>query len=374
MLTYTQQRKDKEARLYLEKKTKALEWIKDCFDRSDHPLTVQQQHTDDLIDLVFDGTVLCRLINLYYPNSINKIFTPKSNQQFYQRIENINQFIKECHHLRVPVIFQPLDLFETKNPARVVNTIYCLIQILDDGLANRRMKRRKEFTIEELARAHIELEVENDSTGIQLSEHLAESLPENIESMPTIQLQVSSSNSYESKTLSIQDSYHTRTTVINTPKLMRTSITPSTYSTPAINNNNHVDSLLSSPLTPNSTEHEEMATTTAIKTAVISTSPISRKSTTPYTYSPSMQAADRGNNYQWSTDTKGWNATTTTTTKRLQPSTFKINDIAMDGDIIYHNNNSGDNNKISLLFISGIVTWMFLFVDNHDTLASPIGV
>eukprot|EP01133_Synstelium_polycarpum_P013064 gene13064-15365_t len=131
-LSFTNVRKDKAARIYLERRTKVLEWIKDCFVKHDEPLTPQYTQTDDLIEMVAD----------------------------------------------------------------------------------------------ELARAHMELEVDDESSGQPLSEFLSESLPNDIESKPTIQFHMSSLNSYDSNLLSAVDSTHQRTIVINTPKLGSSTSSP----------------------------------------------------------------------------------------------------------------------------------------------------
>ncbi|KAM9998442.1 hypothetical protein ACTFIY_008097 [Dictyostelium cf. discoideum] len=90
-----------------------LEWIKDFFNQNNE---VIDRGCNDLIRLIEDGVVLCKLINLYFPGRIDKIIYLKfmGSTKYFLRIENINSFIAQCQRFGVPVIFQTLDLFEGK--------------------------------------------------------------------------------------------------------------------------------------------------------------------------------------------------------------------------------------------------------------------
>ncbi|EFA80184.1 hypothetical protein PPL_07006 [Heterostelium album PN500] len=368
---FTQQRKDRAARIYLERRTKIFEWIKDCFEKNNEPIN---NHTDDIIELVADGTILCRLINIYFPNSIENIVYP-TNKFFYHRIQNISEFIRQCQIIKVPIVFQTLDLFENKNPARVVACLYCLIEMLDDKLAKRRLKRKQEFTLEEMARAHLELEVDGNATDMApISEYLIESLPSDIiNGQPTIQLQVSSSNAYESNNLSILDTSHTRTTVINTPKLL--SSAPSPLFTPLASSSTSsgtdighdqfdLSMTASTPLaTPKSTstsngsnnerlfDKNEMSTMTAIKTAAVLTSPV-RRSSSSFSSSlldnhlnHSIMSPFKQNTHNHSSSSSS-STTVASPYKPLYPSLMKLNDInnhQTSNLNIYSNNNNNNN-------------------------------
>lgn len=55
---------------------------------------VRQQVVDvDLGTLLKDGTVLCELFNIIYPNSIPKIHTIRSTTSAYLALENIQFFL-----------------------------------------------------------------------------------------------------------------------------------------------------------------------------------------------------------------------------------------------------------------------------------------
>ncbi|KYQ88589.1 hypothetical protein DLAC_11327 [Tieghemostelium lacteum] len=312
---FTDRRKDKLTRLYLERKTKLLEWIKEYFNINEESIDTQ---CDDLLELIGDGVILCKLMNIYQPQSIEKIIQPKNGKFFYQRIENINAFISQCHNLEVPIVFQTLDLFENKNPVRVVNCLYCLVEIIDKNIAKRRLKRKKEFSVEEIARANTELEVEKETSGEQFSGILSDSLlhstasvvdfnnsttstvvgtnsviynpPHQSPSTPqnqhpninsviktpqnsvisfhtspsnsstsntssnTVQFQMSNVNSYETSNLSILNTSHQRTTVVSSPltKIIGTSNT--SLQSNGSNGSNH-SSTISKPISNSSQNH-----------------------------------------------------------------------------------------------------------------------
>ncbi|CAH4033422.1 muscle-specific protein 20 [Pieris brassicae] len=76
-------------------------------------------------DVLKDGTVLCQLINKIKPGSVNKINT--SGGQF-KMMENITNFQGAIKAYGVPDIdvFQTVDLWEKKDIAQVVSTLYAL--------------------------------------------------------------------------------------------------------------------------------------------------------------------------------------------------------------------------------------------------------
>ncbi|XP_041973056.1 muscle-specific protein 20 [Aricia agestis] len=76
-------------------------------------------------DVLKDGTVLCQLINKIKPGSVNKINT--SGGQF-KMMENITNFQAAIKNYGVPDIdvFQTVDLWEKKDIAQVVSTLFAL--------------------------------------------------------------------------------------------------------------------------------------------------------------------------------------------------------------------------------------------------------
>ncbi|KAF2075506.1 hypothetical protein CYY_003198 [Polysphondylium violaceum] len=268
--------------------------------------------------LFYDGVVLCQLVNLFYDNRIEKIYISKPGKLDYQRIENINAFIEHCNDIGVQQVFQTLDLFEGKNAYRVVNCVYGFIQMIDQGIKSRRIKRKQAFTIEEMANAHEELQKEKEATGEPISMILAESINPNlnetlledpmasdtsstylftpkhknlhnstfdmnrtpITTPQAIQYSVTNSNTYESNNISILNTKHQRTTIINTPYTkfalgLNQNDSSSLIESPNINNITDIRKL-DSPYTSNhdSSSINQLATTSTITSASISTIPI----------------------------------------------------------------------------------------------------
>ncbi|KAH3899504.1 related to Transgelin [Saccharomycodes ludwigii] len=84
---------------------------------------------ENLLDLLKDGTVLCRLANKLIENdsSFNPIKWKCSKIPFIQ-MEQISLFLQFCKQYGVPEdeLFQTVDLFEKKDPAQVYQTIKSL--------------------------------------------------------------------------------------------------------------------------------------------------------------------------------------------------------------------------------------------------------
>lgn len=76
-------------------------------------------------DVLKDGQVLCKLINILAPNSVAKINSSGGQFKF---MENINNFQKALIAYGVPDIdvFQTVDLYEKKDISNVTNTIFAI--------------------------------------------------------------------------------------------------------------------------------------------------------------------------------------------------------------------------------------------------------
>ena len=82
----------------------------------------------DFEDILKNGVVLCKLINKIAPGSVKKIQERGTN---FQLMENIQRFQDAIKKYGVPQeeIFQTADLFEKRNIAQVVLSLYALGRI-----------------------------------------------------------------------------------------------------------------------------------------------------------------------------------------------------------------------------------------------------
>lgn len=89
-------------------------------------LTVDQfeSHKLDLIDILKDGELLCKLGKLLDILN-NPCLKYKSSKMPFMQMENISFFLKTCEAIGVPhdEIFQTIDLYERKDPYQVIITI-----------------------------------------------------------------------------------------------------------------------------------------------------------------------------------------------------------------------------------------------------------
>eukprot|EP01115_Flamella_aegyptia_P002545 TRINITY_DN136634_c0_g1_i1.p1 TRINITY_DN136634_c0_g1~~TRINITY_DN136634_c0_g1_i1.p1 ORF type:complete len:195 (-),score=56.52 TRINITY_DN136634_c0_g1_i1:169-732(-) len=72
-----------------------------------------------------NGQILCELINVLSPGSVNKV---NKNKMAFMMMENINNFLYAAKMYGVPDsdLFMTVDLYEAKNLGQVVDTIHAL--------------------------------------------------------------------------------------------------------------------------------------------------------------------------------------------------------------------------------------------------------
>ncbi|KAK9464561.1 calponin homology domain-containing protein [Lipomyces arxii] len=77
----------------------------------------------DLIDILKDGVVLCRLVNVIIPDANVKY---KQSRMPFVQMENIAAFLRAVSGLGIPQydLFLTIDLYEAKDPAQVLQTLY----------------------------------------------------------------------------------------------------------------------------------------------------------------------------------------------------------------------------------------------------------
>lgn len=69
------------------------------------------------------GVRLCEMINILFPGAVTKI--NKGTMPYHER-ENIANYISACQKLGVKLLFEVEDLYDGKNPTKVVNHFYSL--------------------------------------------------------------------------------------------------------------------------------------------------------------------------------------------------------------------------------------------------------
>jgi hypothetical protein len=90
---------------------------------------------EDFMTAIEDGTILCELFNKLYPGKIvlneNQYRMSKTKQKLpFQSMNTINKFVVACKELGLPhtVLFEPIDLYQRKNPYKVIE---CLLALKD---------------------------------------------------------------------------------------------------------------------------------------------------------------------------------------------------------------------------------------------------
>merc|ERR1712038_1070342 len=79
----------------------------------------------DVIEVLKDGVLLCKVVNVISPNIVKKIHTSK---MAFKMMENINSFLDGCVHIGCVKfdLFQSIDLYEGQNIYQVINGIMAL--------------------------------------------------------------------------------------------------------------------------------------------------------------------------------------------------------------------------------------------------------
>ncbi|KAK9366065.1 calponin [Lipomyces kononenkoae] len=78
--------------------------------------------SEELMDILKDGVILCRLVNVITPSANLKY---KTSRMPFVQMENISMFLRAAASLGLPQydLFQTVDLYEVKDPAQVLQTL-----------------------------------------------------------------------------------------------------------------------------------------------------------------------------------------------------------------------------------------------------------
>ncbi|KAK9451296.1 calponin homology domain-containing protein [Limtongia smithiae] len=105
----------------------AKTWIESILD--------ENLRDDDLMSVLKDGTILCRIANAVIPDCNLKF---KQSRMPFVQMENISMFLKAATSLGLPQydLFQTVDLFEQKDPAQVLQTLYSFSRYANKNVAS----------------------------------------------------------------------------------------------------------------------------------------------------------------------------------------------------------------------------------------------
>lgn len=109
--------------------SEAMEWISQVLQTgsSEAQELVSQlgpvSTTTDFQTPLKNGVILCHLINIIKPGSVEKINTSAID---FKQMENIGNFLAGCENIGIPKVdlFQTVDLYEASNIPQVVNGIF----------------------------------------------------------------------------------------------------------------------------------------------------------------------------------------------------------------------------------------------------------
>jgi len=86
-------------------------------------VTGEQFKSDDFVESLKDGVLLCKLANTVSPGSVPKV---NSSKLPFMQMENIGYFLKAAENLGLKRhdAFQTVDLYEAKNIPQVIQTLF----------------------------------------------------------------------------------------------------------------------------------------------------------------------------------------------------------------------------------------------------------
>lgn len=122
--------KKKAAKFDVDLSNDCLMWMNAVFEDGGCEEETQQTSVsitkqEDISDLLKDGVLLCKLVNVIKQDSVKKI---NNSNLAFKKMENINHFIAACESLgcKKQDLFQSVDLYESQNIPQVINGIMAL--------------------------------------------------------------------------------------------------------------------------------------------------------------------------------------------------------------------------------------------------------
>ncbi|XP_066914031.1 myophilin-like [Clytia hemisphaerica] len=107
----------------LEDEKKVLRWIAEVL--TDRSMFDGVEGEEAVHQVLKDGLILCKVINMLYPGSVRKVNKMK---QPFMMMENISAFLDACvaYGVRRGDLFQTVDLYEGQNMVSVIQGIFAL--------------------------------------------------------------------------------------------------------------------------------------------------------------------------------------------------------------------------------------------------------
>lgn len=109
---------------YQSSEPEVKQWIYNILSIPKDTQTQYSQNNLDLLDILKDGELLCKLGNLL-PIDNKPTSKYKNSKMPFIQMENISFFLSTCEIIGIPhdEIFQTVDLFERKDPYQIIITL-----------------------------------------------------------------------------------------------------------------------------------------------------------------------------------------------------------------------------------------------------------
>lgn len=119
---------------YTNSEPEVKQWVYDILGISKEDQQQYQQKGFDLLDILKDGEILCRLGDLLNLPGGSPTKKYKNSRMPFIQMENISFFLLTCDKIGVPhdEIFQTIDLYERKDPYQIIITLISFSRLAHD--------------------------------------------------------------------------------------------------------------------------------------------------------------------------------------------------------------------------------------------------